>query len=200
MSKADYQAYLASREWAILKNAVRERACGICERCLASPIQSTHHLTYERIYHEELTDLLGVCDPCHKWLSGKEDLDPDETRDWSIHMLPAGTAERSGWPRSSSMPTHAASVVRLGIDCSVCDLYEMQFPVWLDDREIIGHDEITVIAPSQADYEFMFSMGAWESLDQLKLKGDHEPLGSAKQRIPVIAQRIIDSNRRIAEE
>ena len=94
MSKPDYQTYLASREWAILKNAVRERAGGICERCRNGPIQSTHHLTYARIYHEELTDLIGVCDPCHKFLSAKTEANPifftDAflSPDWWVYLNP----------------------------------------------------------------------------------------------------------------
>lgn len=37
---------------------------------------TTHHLTYERIYHENLDDLQAVCDPCHEFLSGKRGEDP----------------------------------------------------------------------------------------------------------------------------
>lgn len=72
----DYQEYLASREWALLKNMVRQRSGGTCERCHRAPHQSTHHKTYARIGHELLEDLLGVCNPCHEWLSRKRDDDP----------------------------------------------------------------------------------------------------------------------------
>lgn len=72
----DYQEYLASREWALLKNQVRDRSGGTCERCGKAPHQSTHHKTYARIGHELIEDLLGVCNPCHEWLSGKTDVDP----------------------------------------------------------------------------------------------------------------------------
>lgn len=72
----DYQEYLASRDWALLKNQVRERSGGTCERCHRAPHQSTHHLTYARIGHELLEDLLGVCGPCHEYLSGKLHDDP----------------------------------------------------------------------------------------------------------------------------
>jgi hypothetical protein len=79
----DYQRYLASREWAVLKRMVRERSYGACERCGAgrldpneSNIAAVHHLTYERIGHELLEDLLGVCAGCHAWLSGLSDIDP----------------------------------------------------------------------------------------------------------------------------
>ena len=71
----DYQCYLASREWGLLKRAIRERADGGCERCV-NEMEEVHHLTYERIGHEELTDLLGVCHGCHLYLSGLSDFDP----------------------------------------------------------------------------------------------------------------------------
>lgn len=73
-----YQAYLASREWAVIKVAVRERSGGVCEWCKHDPATETHHQTYARKYHEQLTDLLDVCRPCHAFLSGKSKEDPRE--------------------------------------------------------------------------------------------------------------------------
>lgn len=72
----DYGRYLASREWALLREAVRRRSRGRCERCPHGRHDETHHLTYERIGHERLEDLLGVCRACHAFLSGKSDVDP----------------------------------------------------------------------------------------------------------------------------
>lgn len=74
----DYQRYLASREWALLKRAIRERSEGRCERCLIGSYEQTHHMTYARIGHEELTDLLAVCRPCHEFISGFTDVDRAE--------------------------------------------------------------------------------------------------------------------------
>lgn len=74
--KEKYQLYLASREWAVLKEAVRKRSGGQCERCRNAPGEQTHHQTYERIYQERLEDLLHVCPPCHEFLSGRRSRDP----------------------------------------------------------------------------------------------------------------------------
>lgn len=80
MAKRDdfnYKRYLASREWALLKQAVHKRARGTCERCPTSnAIAAVHHLTYERIGREELADLQAVCAGCHVYLSGHSDVDP----------------------------------------------------------------------------------------------------------------------------
>ena len=76
MKKSQYQKYLCSREWALLKEQVRVRSHGRCERCREGAYESTHHLTYERTGHELLEDLQAVCTGCHKFLSGKSDIDP----------------------------------------------------------------------------------------------------------------------------
>ena len=76
MDRSDYHRYLASREWALLKEEVRTRSGDTCERCEKAPYQETHHVTYERLGHEDLDDLMAVCSPCHRYLSGKTDWDP----------------------------------------------------------------------------------------------------------------------------
>lgn len=74
--KAKYQAYLASREWSALRNQVHARSGGICERCHHNPGDAVHHLNYERIYRELLTDLVHICDPCHEFEHAKRKRDP----------------------------------------------------------------------------------------------------------------------------
>jgi hypothetical protein len=68
--------YFCSREWGVLKESVRERCGNTCERCKARPMYAVHHLTYERMFCEDLADLLGVCDACHEYLHGKRGTDP----------------------------------------------------------------------------------------------------------------------------
>ena len=75
----DYHRYLASREWAIRREAVRVRSLGVCERCHLLPMAQVHHLTYARIGREADSDLQGLCAPCHEYESGKRDIDPRET-------------------------------------------------------------------------------------------------------------------------
>ena len=76
-----YQSYLASREWAVRREAVRARAGNRCERVLddmrcSNQHESTHHKTYANVGHEPLEDLLAMCNACHEWLSGKSSIDP----------------------------------------------------------------------------------------------------------------------------
>lgn len=64
----DYQAYLRSEGWRMLRAAVICRAKGLCERCGKWPVVNVHHLNYERLGREQLGDLLGVCSKCHQEL------------------------------------------------------------------------------------------------------------------------------------
>ena len=73
----DYQRYLASREWGLLREQIRERSGNTCEHCFHGPQQAVHHLTYARLSQEELKDLMAVCNDCHEWFSGKSGLNPN---------------------------------------------------------------------------------------------------------------------------
>lgn len=75
-----YQAYLCGREWGLLREQVRKRAGGVCERCRTNEMDHVHHLTYERKYHERLEDLQSICKSCHEFTHGKSDVDPAMAR------------------------------------------------------------------------------------------------------------------------
>lgn len=95
--KANYQHYLASREWALKREAVRARSGGRCEHCYVGYQQAVHHLTYERLGSERLTDLMAICRDCHGYLSGKPGKNP--LLDWWItspRLLVPGMSEALG--------------------------------------------------------------------------------------------------------
>jgi nucleoside 2-deoxyribosyltransferase len=74
--RVDYTEYLKSLEWEKRSGAVRKRACGKCERCLAAGVHAAHCLTYARDGEEPLTDLLAVCRRCDEFISAKSEIDP----------------------------------------------------------------------------------------------------------------------------
>ena len=76
---SEYRQYLRSDQWKQMRTKVRRRSRGWCERCKVGRRADIHHLTYERLGHEELTDLIAVCRPCHEWLHGKRSMDPAAT-------------------------------------------------------------------------------------------------------------------------
>lgn len=61
-----YADYLQSAEWRRVRSAVMRRANGVCEVCNAAPASEVHHLTYDRIGNESLTDLVAICRGCHQ--------------------------------------------------------------------------------------------------------------------------------------
>ena len=67
-----YTDYLASVEWQAKRQellALRGRRCESC----GSPVDITvHHLTYERLGHESMSDLEVLCWTCHAELEGRK--------------------------------------------------------------------------------------------------------------------------------
>ena len=54
----------------MLRATVLRRYDGVCEICEEVAAEEVHHLTYERIGREDLSDLMGVCKPCHELIHG----------------------------------------------------------------------------------------------------------------------------------
>lgn len=58
-----YRSYLLSSAWREKRMVVLARDRG---RCVCGAVASdVHHKTYDRIFNEQLEDLLAVCRPCH---------------------------------------------------------------------------------------------------------------------------------------
>lgn len=94
--KEKYGLYLASREWAVKKLAVKERSGGVCEHCRHDVASQVHHMDYTRLYDELLTDLLHVCDACHRFISGHPMEDPKAY--WkSLQPRPIHQPIKDGW-------------------------------------------------------------------------------------------------------
>lgn len=49
----------------IKKKEVLIRDGNLCQNCKIKPAEQVHHKTYERLYNEELEDLISVCKNCH---------------------------------------------------------------------------------------------------------------------------------------
>lgn len=64
----EYEIYLASRKWADMRHMKLMAAGFVCERCGISNHSvdlQVHHLTYERLGRERMTDLQVLCPECH---------------------------------------------------------------------------------------------------------------------------------------
>lgn len=67
-----YVRYLRSCAWQHIRQQVMQRANYRCERCgCMTAYFEIHHMTYERLGRERLTDLLALCKECHKQIHYK---------------------------------------------------------------------------------------------------------------------------------
>jgi 5-methylcytosine-specific restriction endonuclease McrA len=60
-----YEEYLKTPAWHARRNRVLLRAGHRCEGCGQQPATQVHHLTYRRLGHEMLFDLVAICRDCH---------------------------------------------------------------------------------------------------------------------------------------
>jgi hypothetical protein len=67
-----YAHYLRQdRRWHTLRRAAQIRSQGWCEICGQRAGQELAHLTYVRVFHELLTDVLWACVRCHRALDDR---------------------------------------------------------------------------------------------------------------------------------
>ena len=67
-----WQTYMKSRAWSNFKKRVYKQRGNICERCgTIDGEKHVHHLTYERLGSEKLTDCVILCVPCHNQIHSK---------------------------------------------------------------------------------------------------------------------------------
>lgn len=66
MITKQYKEYLKSEKWQKLRKTVFSERGKKCELCLSSKNLHIHHLTYERIFNEDLKDLQVLCRKCHE--------------------------------------------------------------------------------------------------------------------------------------
>jgi hypothetical protein len=107
-----YLRYLSSTKWRALREQVIARCNNVCERCGMFSVAEVHHLTYVRVYHEELTDLQGLCEHCHAFLHGEQPLDGAAVRERQVKALEQRTAHaRSELKRFEDHPNAYRSFV-----------------------------------------------------------------------------------------
>ena len=71
--KAEYNRYMRSDDWFIIRDAKLAIARRRCEQCGARDRLDVHHLTYDRFGGDErMTDLQVLCRPCHNAAHGRK--------------------------------------------------------------------------------------------------------------------------------
>lgn len=75
-ARVDYHGYMASRAWRLKRREVIEEQRGLCARCAHAPVRDVHHLSYKHLGNESSWELMGLCRPCHEYISAVRDDDP----------------------------------------------------------------------------------------------------------------------------
>ena len=70
INKQKYYMYLISLEWKKKRDFIIKRD-SICRLCEKSKSEQVHHITYDRIYNEKESDLVGLCSYCHRAIHNK---------------------------------------------------------------------------------------------------------------------------------
>jgi 5-methylcytosine-specific restriction endonuclease McrA len=68
----EYDEYIRSPAWRVLRTKVMHRAAGRCEGCADAPATEVHHLTYDHFKAEFLFELVALCSACHDRVHGVE--------------------------------------------------------------------------------------------------------------------------------
>jgi hypothetical protein len=66
LKEMPYSDYLQTSEWQEIRKRALKRAYYKCQICNSNGILHVHHRTYERRGEELLSDLIVLCEACHK--------------------------------------------------------------------------------------------------------------------------------------
>ena len=86
MSAKDKQLYMRSDQWKSLKSQVLTIQNNQCKLCGSSYDLHLHHLTYERLGDEKMSDLAVLCSQCHQLQHDHYGM--DRTTDYSNLIKP----------------------------------------------------------------------------------------------------------------
>lgn len=83
--QTDYQRYMASKKWADKRAQKLHEAGYVCQRCGISQHSSdlqVHHLTYDNLGHEPMSDLQVVCPECHEYADAERVQEQTEIKEY----------------------------------------------------------------------------------------------------------------------
>ena len=66
LRQEEYRRYLKTDHWKVTRAEALKRGHYKCHDCGSTANLQVHHLTYARRGHERQSDLVVVCDKCHK--------------------------------------------------------------------------------------------------------------------------------------
>ncbi len=86
--RSRYEQHLRSDKWREICRLVKRRDRGICQECLESVGEHVHHLTYERMGDELLSDLVLLCRGCHEEIHPHMTVDREAAKSFTSKWIP----------------------------------------------------------------------------------------------------------------
>lgn len=98
--------YLTSQHWKSLRLKVLNRDKHTCQTCNTKQHLQVHHLTYERLFQEDVSDLVTLCKGCHEATHASGDITQPVSKirhvvqpTWTITDLQKLTKRPKGCPK-----------------------------------------------------------------------------------------------------
>ena len=63
--KSNYRRYLKSLDWYLIRQKMLKICEYECELCESKKKLEVHHMTYDNLFEERLSDLMVLCEECH---------------------------------------------------------------------------------------------------------------------------------------
>jgi hypothetical protein len=77
-----------TKAWKAKRLQVMERDKWTCQVCKKNVATDVHHLTYDHIFNEPLSDLMAICRNCHE---SEHEIEPDESEYYDMFREPPDT-------------------------------------------------------------------------------------------------------------
>lgn len=130
-----YTKYLESDEWKEKRKLVAKDRNNTCELCGKSVLFGfhIHHLTYERIFNEDLDDLMFLCAECHSKVHGKPLFEKQKTKKVANNEKPK-TARKTTYERIKSAKSLRAKVnTAINSKKEIRKIFEKHFGAFLNE-------------------------------------------------------------------
>lgn len=85
--QVQYREYIFSEAWAKKRAMFWSRHPRRCARCGSTVKLHVHHMTYERFKKERMSDLIGLCQRCHRLVHRVHRRDGGDLQDVTLAVV-----------------------------------------------------------------------------------------------------------------
>jgi len=110
LNRVDYNQYILSPEWQEKRKSALIRADHCCQLCRSTKKLNVHHNTYVRLGKELDSDLVVLCEECHKFFHVKRDPRTKNKYADEAKNLPAKLNSLPQLPKRIPLPTNEQTI------------------------------------------------------------------------------------------